>query len=36
MPVYAAASETTDYAEHFGIWHVLFYGGGGEGGPGFP
>ena len=25
-----AVSETTDYAEHFGIWHVLFYGGGGS------
>ena len=30
-----AVSETTDYAEHFGIWHVLFYGGGG-GGSGLP
>ena len=29
-----AVSETTDYAEYFGIWHVLFYGGGG--GPGYP
>ena len=23
-----AVSETTDYAEHLGVWHVLFYGGG--------
>ena len=29
-----AVSETTDYAEHFGIWHVLFYGLGG--GAGYP
>ena len=31
-----AVSETKDYAEHFGIWHVLFYGGWGGGGPGYP